>query len=295
MDDGYLRIGEFSQRVGVSPDLLRAWERRYGLLEPSRSAGGFRLYSDTDVARVERMSALLQEGRSAAQAARLARETVTREGGEAVQASDVTVDAARARLAAALDAFDEQAVHRVLDDLLATLHLETVLREVVVPHLHWVGEQWAAGRLTVGQEHFASGLLRGRLLAAARGWGVGIGPRAVLAAPAGEEHDLGLIVFGLCLWRRGWRITFLGADTPMAAVHDAVERLDARLVVLASVRADRLEAVRDDLVRLRASVPLALGGPGASAGLAADVGAHHLAVDPVTAAAEVTTIPSAGG
>ena len=76
MDSGHLRIGELARRVGVSTELLRAWERRYGLLEPARSDGGYRLYSDSDVARVEAMQAQLAEGLSAAEAARLARSGV---------------------------------------------------------------------------------------------------------------------------------------------------------------------------------------------------------------------------
>ena len=68
--DGYLRIGELSRRTGVAPELLRAWERRYGLLRPARSEGGFRLYSDADEQRVQRMRQHLRQGLAAAEAAR---------------------------------------------------------------------------------------------------------------------------------------------------------------------------------------------------------------------------------
>ena len=68
---GYLRIGELAKRTGVSPELLRAWEQRYGLLQPTRTAGGFRLYSAADEARVQRMQSLVSGGLAAAQAARL--------------------------------------------------------------------------------------------------------------------------------------------------------------------------------------------------------------------------------
>jgi MerR family transcriptional regulator, light-induced transcriptional regulator len=81
-----------------------------------------------------------------------------------------------------------------------------------------VGERWQDGRLSVAQEHFATNLIRGRLLGLARGWGAGSGHRAVLACVPGELHDIGLIVFGLCLRERGWRITYLGADTPPLSV-----------------------------------------------------------------------------
>src|SRR5829696_9445111 len=67
-----LRIGELSRRLGVSDHVLRAWERRYGLLRPVRTAGGFRLYSEADLERVRRMQAHLAEGLSPAQAAQAA-------------------------------------------------------------------------------------------------------------------------------------------------------------------------------------------------------------------------------
>lgn len=296
MDDGYLRIGEFSERVGVSPDLLRAWERRYGLLQPDRSSGGFRLYSDADVARVERMTALVGDGLSAAEAARLA--LVQRKPVRELPAADVTglsLETSRARLARALSDFDEQTTHRVIDELLASFNLETVLQDVVLPYLTWVGEQWARGELSVGQEHFASIVLRGRLLGLARGWSVGVGPTALLASPPGEEHDLPLVTFGLSLWRRGWRITFLGADTPVSAVRDAVRTLGPDLVVLAAVRSEPFLAIEDALAALSAEVPVLIGGQGASADFAAAVGADHLDVDPVTAAELVAARHDAGG
>jgi MerR family transcriptional regulator, light-induced transcriptional regulator len=278
MIGGYLRIGEFSERVGVSPDLLRAWERRYGLLCPERSEGGYRLYSDDDVARVERMAAHLERGLSAAQAARFARDPDEAPG------TPRSLDEGLEQLDAALLAYDEAAAHEVLDRLLTAWPLEIVLRDVVLPFLRRVGERWATGELTVAQEHFASSLLRGRLLALARGWSNGDGPLAVLAAPPGEDHDLPLLIFGLALWRRGWRITFLGADTPPDALSDAVERLGAAAVVLAAVDPEALERMNGELAGWGATVALAVGGAGATPALAERLGALLLDTDPVSAA-----------
>jgi MerR family transcriptional regulator, light-induced transcriptional regulator len=286
MAGGYLRIGEFSERVGVSPDLLRAWERRYDLLCPDRSSGGFRLYSDEDVARVERMADHLRRGLSAAQAARFALDP-DQQGGPGPAADALSPQDGLEHLDAALHAFDEVAAHDVLDRLLSSLPLETVLRDVVLPYLARVGARWAEGEVTVAQEHFASSILRGRLLALARDWGTGAGPLALLAAPPGEDHDLALLVFGLVLWRRGWRITFLGADTPPDALSDTVARVGPELVVVATVDPAALERAGEELAALSAGVALALGGPGATAAFAERVGARLLGTDPVTAAEEL--------
>src|SRR4029079_18361359 len=123
-----------------------------------------------------------------------------------------------AELRAALDVLDAQGAHLVLDRVLGRYTLETVLVSVVLPYLRDLGERWARGDASVVQEHFASNLLRGRLLALARGWERGAGPAALLACAAGEQHDLPLIMFGLALRAQGWRIVFLGADTPLGTI-----------------------------------------------------------------------------
>ena len=205
----HLRIGQLAGRVGVSATLLRAWERRYGLLEPVRTHHGYRLYSAEDEARVRSMLALITDGVAPQQAARMvisgtAPAAVAR-AGDASPADDLAL------LGAALERFDDVAANAVFDELLARYTVRTVLSAVVVPYLAGLGDRWARGEATIAQEHFASNLLRGRLLGLARGWDAGVGPRALLACPSGELHDLGLICFGIALRGHGWRITYLGA------------------------------------------------------------------------------------
>jgi MerR family transcriptional regulator, light-induced transcriptional regulator len=287
--EGYIRIGELSRRVGVSPELLRAWERRYGLLDPDRSPGRFRLYSDEDVARVRAMKEHLSRGLSAAEAARVARETpVAAPTDDAVAASDAVLESTVAELRRALDAFDEPAGHAVVDRALAAFGLETVLRDIVLPTLNDVGARWERGEVTVAQEHFASNLLRGRLLGLARGWGQGTGPVALLAAPPGEQHDLGLVVFGLALRARGWRVTFLGADTPIATVADTAERISPEVVVLAALMPSRFGSVADELAPLAAAIRVLLAGTGATPEIAERVGAEYSGEDPIGAAEQLT-------
>jgi MerR family transcriptional regulator, light-induced transcriptional regulator len=214
----HLRIGELSRRSGVTAELLRAWERRYGLLRPQRSSGGFRLYGPGDEDRIRLMQAHLAEGISAAEAARLALAGTQTRGAETLSGPAGSPADGLTRLTNALDDFDELEAQAAVDDLLAHFTLDTVLRDVVLPYLHGLGERWARGEVSVAQEHYASSLLRGRLLGLARGWGRGVGPRVVLAGAPGEQHDLGLITFGLALRARGWSVTFLGQDTPVGDV-----------------------------------------------------------------------------
>jgi DNA-binding transcriptional MerR regulator len=278
---GGLRIGELSRRSGVSPELLRAWERRYGLLQPARSAGGLRLYSQDDVTRVQAMQQHLAEGFAAAEAAALANRTIQLEGASS--------DASRSDLAAALSRFDDGAANAVFDSLLSRYSLDTILRDVVVPYLHELGEGWERGDVSIAQEHFASTLLRGRLLGLARGWGQGIGQTAVLACAPGEQHDLGLLAFGLALRARGWRIVYLGSDTPISSVADAARSCDPAFVVVSAVDAETFRRHWDDLDRLSREFRLCLGGPGASVGHR-DLDALRLAGDPVAEAERLTQL-----
>jgi DNA-binding transcriptional MerR regulator len=287
MDGHVLRIGELSRRSGVSPELLRAWERRYGLLRPDRTAGGLRLYSPADLERVRLMQRHLADGVAAAEAAALAAGTPL-DGEPAAAAAPLA--ALRRELADALDGFDEPRAQAALDTLAATTSLDMLLAEVVLPYLHELGERWRRGEASVAQEHFASGVLRGRLLSLARGWGHGVGPLALLACLPDERHELGLVAFGLALRARGWRIAYLGADTPLADVENAAASLAPRLVVLNASTAERVEEEAETLRALAGSCRLALGGPGATDGLAERVGALALTGDPVAEAERVATL-----
>jgi len=292
-----LRIGELSRRVGVSEYVLRAWESRYGLLRPVRSAGGYRLYSEADQRRVRRMQAHLANGLAAAQAAEAAiaddDSSGAAQGGASSAAAGqgaggtlrvVAMTDSADSLRQALDEMDEPAAQRVLDRLLTDFTVESVLRDVVLPYLRGLGERWQQGVVTVAQEHFASHVIRGRLAGLARGWGNGSGPRALLACPPDEQHDLALLVFGIVLNRGGWRVEFLGANTPMGDTLQVTSQTRPGLVVMTAHLPERFTAVVPELSELAALAPLLLAGAGATPELAERVGARCLEGDPVTSA-----------
>ncbi|HEV2759937.1 MAG TPA: cobalamin B12-binding domain-containing protein [Acidimicrobiales bacterium] len=296
---GQIRIGELSRRVGVSSELLRAWERRYGLLSPARTEGGLRLYSEDDERRVVRMLEHLAAGVSAAEAARLTRREL--EGGpdpsQDPEPPEAPAPAAGGEhLARALDQLDETAANAALDRLLSGFALETVVTEIVLPYLREIGERWQqVGDTVVAQEHFASALLRGRLLGLARGWGGGYGPMALLGCFPGEQHDLGLICFGLALRANGWRVTFLGPNTPFAAITEAARRVQPALIVLTTLTPLDRGAVEDELAAISAYAPVALAGAGMQEGDTPIGGAEFLAGDPFTAAARVAVEAATSG
>ena len=157
----------------------------------------------------------------------------------------------------------------------------------MLDYLADLGDRWSAGLASVGQEHFATNVIRGRLLGLARDWGQGGGPLALLACPPGELHDLGLICFGLALRARGWRIAFLGADTPIDTLLRTADDLHPDLVVLTATTPQRFTRIRAELRELSKVTRLAVASAGATKALAASVRAELLDSDPVSEAARL--------
>ena len=286
---GKVRIGELARRTGVSPAVLRAWEQRYGVIGPERSAGGTRLYSERDEARIRAMQAHMAAGLPTAEAARavLAGEAVA---GAAPVAGSVRTptgseldDGARA-LRRALARLDREQAERALDLLLGSLTFETVAVEVLLPYLVEVGARWERGEASIAEEHLATQLLRARLLALTHGLTPGRGAQAVLACPPGEQHDIALVIFSVALERRGWRVTLLGADTPVSTIVEAADLIDADCVVIAATTPERIAAVGNELSALAAMRPLLLAGRGAAPRGAQLTGAMLLEGDPIAAA-----------
>ena len=274
------RIGEFARRVGVSPELLRAWQRRYGLLSPIRSSGGFRLYTDDDAERVARMLQALQQGLSAREAAQAA--LAPRPPGAGRPPG--ILDDAPARLLAAIENYDEGTVQTLLDESLAAFGLETVIGELIIPALAQVGSGWEKDPTAISREHFASHLIRGRLLALARLWGRGAGPLALLACVPGEEHDIPLLALGLLLRSYGWRILFLGANTPAPTLTHAIAQTSPVITVVTSFDPELLIVEGRALRRLARDGELVVGGPGATEGVCKRFGLRRLDGDVVRAA-----------
>ena len=203
------------------------------------------------------------------------------EGQPAVEAP--IIDQLTDQLRAALDRFDGAAAHTAFDRLLATVSLDVVLADVLLPFLRDLGDRWAAGRASVAQEHYASNLIRGRLLAITRDWDSGHGPSLLLACLPDEAHDLGLIIFGILAARRGWRVTFLGADTPLDTLHASIRNIQPSLTVLLTTRPSLLAVHADDIRTLTALTPTAIAGITDTQAIT-NVGATMLPADIVNAA-----------
>ena len=266
METGLFRIGELSRRTGVSVDLIRAWERRYALLAPARSEANFRLYSAEDVARLRLMSHYVSQRIAPSRAAELVR----RSEREALDVNpgipQADVRSALRALRNTLECYDDAPAARLLQRLVSVFTPGVVLRDVVIPYLRELGDRWENDEVSVAQEHFASCFLESWILTVSRGYGRADGRSAVLACLPGERHCLGLAAFALALRDLGWRVTYLGGDTPLQSAIDAAEAVRADVIVLAVVLPEVLAAAIAELGALDSGHAVVLGGPATCGG-----------------------------
>jgi DNA-binding transcriptional MerR regulator len=232
-----LRIGAFSRRVGISAALLRAWEARYGLFSPIRTAGGYRLYGPEDEHRARRMRALIGRGLAAAESAQV------------VLAERRSTTAGPA-LAAAWRALDAIAAQEALDALLDSPEPEVVAAEVILPLLDDLPAEY---------RHFASRMLETRLLALGERWHDAPGALALVGCGPGEHDTIATIVCALALHRRGWRIVYLGADTAVDVFASVAAALLPARIVVGFADVEEAARIEDELAPLG---PLSIMGGG---------------------------------
>lgn len=261
---GRLTIVEVSKRTGLNAHTLRAWERRYGVPRPERSAGRYRLYDAADLEVLRRMVSLVAGGVSPAEASEQAKASL-----EGVPAG-TSVAMLRKALLAAFSELDPDAVQRTITRALVGRGVPGFIDDVAEPVLREIGERWEEGSMTVAVEHFASGALRARLDALAGELQLPEGQMALLACAPGERHDLPLVFVRLKLQRAGWRVTMLGADLPVPDLVSAVRETRPRLVGLSATSPDNLPALLEAAVAVREVDPgllVAVGGQAVPSGL----------------------------
>jgi DNA-binding transcriptional MerR regulator/methylmalonyl-CoA mutase cobalamin-binding subunit len=270
-------------RTGLTPHVLRAWERRYGVVTPKRSDGGQRLYTGLDIERLRRLRRLTERGYAIGhlasldldELARLDQESAT----EAVPAPQLDAEPARpsgssvAEVArAALQAtrrLDAGKLQTILERAAVTRGVPEFLDRVVAPVLDDIGRGWREHSVSVAQEHLATAVFR-RVL----GWLLGVydvdaaAPRLVVATPPGQLHELGALMVAVSAAAEGWAVTYLGPDLPVADLVSAAAETRARALAVSVVYVpddrDLAAALRETRASLPSRVPLLLGGAAAS-------------------------------
>ena len=228
-------IGRVTKLTGLSVDVVRVWERRYGAVRPARSGGGTRLYSDADILRLRRLRQAVDGGHSISQAARLSEselDELIADAQPSIEAAD-PYRAVRERFIEAVRTMDVVAADQELARAVMLFPARELVKKIVAPILDEVGERWAHKEFGVAHEHLASGLLRSMLGSLFRLYPPsGNAETMVLATPAGERHEFGLLLAALLGATHGWRVVYLGTDVPATEIAIAVRLTNARVLAL---------------------------------------------------------------
>jgi len=289
-------IKEASARSGVGAPLIRAWERRYGVVRPTRTPSGYRLYDGATIDVLVTMRTLVESGWTASEAAR-----AILSGEVAVDVTPVWPTSPRApapsaaatnrtrliaRFVAAAESTSPVDTEATLDAIFAAGSFEAVVDDLLLPATAALGDSWAAGTLSVAAEHAASAAIARRLAAAYQAAGVPARPSVVVGLPPGARHELGALAFAAALRRRGVGVLYLGPDVTVEGWIDAVGRTRARAAVVGVVTPDDREAAVAVIQALQAQpVPIvAVGGAAAGLELAPGTGIRLLPVRVVEAA-----------
>lgn len=263
--------------TGLTPDLIRAWEKRYGVVAPIRGARGARLYTSADVAHLRLLARVVDAGRAIGDVAvlspseleqlaaqRLPEGQAPREGEHRTAGQHLV-----AQIVERLECFDHTAVARLLGDAVIGLGCSAFVHQVAAPLLQEVGDRWSSGTLAIAHEHLFTGLLRNLLSSLIQARARSGSRTVLLATPAGERHEFGLLLVALLALDAGLDVAYLGADLPGSEIVAAVQRSNAILLGLSLVSEDNRSAAVHEVQAIQralpASVELWCGGRDASA------------------------------
>lgn len=267
------QIKMVSDMLGIPKNTLIAWERRYAIVDPERTEGGYRVYSDDDLARLRQVQALLDQGYKVGEACKIVLDgNVHALPPVEPRLVRATAGADRSALAALKDelkqrllAFDRDGADQVIARLVI-VPFEQTIDEVYFPLLREIGQAWELGQVTVVQEHYATAFCREKLLVmlhSVQSGAVGA-PEITCATPPGEHHELGLLGLALRLAIRGFRVVYLGVNVPTGDLIDHVNRRMPAALCLSVIhtrpRGELLDYARQLRERIDPKVRLAIGG-----------------------------------
>lgn len=228
--EGKYPIRTVSSLTGVNSITLRAWERRYGLINPTRTPKGHRLYTQNDIDLIQQVLELLDKGISIGQVEQYLK------GDQEQTVSTATTNpwsSYQRRMLNAIVRFDTNALDQTYNDALSLYPIDLVTKHMILPLLKNLGIRWAEKEGSVAEEHFFGAYLRNKLGARFHHHpGTQNGPLLVAACLPGEQHEIGLMLFCLSALNQGYRLVYLGADTPFSELKIPIEQSHADAVLL---------------------------------------------------------------
>jgi DNA-binding transcriptional MerR regulator/methylmalonyl-CoA mutase cobalamin-binding subunit len=274
-------IGTVSKRSGVKSDLVRAWERRYQAVEPTRTAGGHRVYTDQDIARLKLLNQATSHGHSISQIAQFSldelkkllqqEETYSPIAHTALLTGDkkfLTEDYIEKCYAAVL-AFDARQLESHFENAIVELRSQAFIEDLLTPLLTRIGERWKTGELRPIHEHMTSSVIRSlTYILRNNNPCADHAPRMIVSTPIGQLHELGALLAAIMAELNGWQVTYLGANLPAEEIAAAVKYTHAKAVTISISFNTDDHIVPKEIRRLRKlignDVALIVGGRAAS-------------------------------
>ena len=262
MNKGLYPIRAVSRLTGVSPDNIRAWERRYGAVVPQRVKGG-RLFSEADLTRLRLLKRAVDHGHSIGQIARLSNDMLEKlpiKKGDILPQNEQTTSPRDQEIKTVfrlLQGYEVLEAERSLNRLASFLSPHQLIHEAVIPLMQMVGDSWRDKSLTIAQEHIASSILRSMLGTLIRLYGREDTPRKLMfATPSGELHEFGILSAAMLAAAGGLGTLYVGPDLPAEELAEATRKTQVAAVVLGvAIEADKVDFLKDYLARVQESLP----------------------------------------
>ncbi|MCT8138860.1 MerR family transcriptional regulator [Anaerobacillus sp. CMMVII] len=263
-DKAKYNIKAISNMLGIQPGTLRAWERRYNIIEPIRNESGHRLYSDEHLAILRWLLDKVNKGFTIGQAVGLLEKgSVNLESQVETQQTN-RLQTYAAELRGSLLGFQELRANAILDEAFSMFSVEKVLLEIIAPVLIEIGSLWETDNITVAHEHYASQYLRTRIGMIFNSLQVDpLLPKAIAVCGPNERHELGLLMFTLYLRKKGFEVIYLGTGVPSKDLEQVVNEVKAKYLFLSCTIAENLTetiGVIRDLQKLEPNLNIGLGG-----------------------------------
>ncbi|MEY5026996.1 MAG: hypothetical protein RLZZ244_2524 [Verrucomicrobiota bacterium] len=238
-------IRHVAQRTGLTAHVIRAWERRYQILDPNRSDGGHRVYTESDIERISLLASVVRTGRAISTVASLSNDALREllatppEGSERPRRAHRAITMAagfQEKILNALKDFKTRTIYDILDQGQVALGWNGLLQLVIAPTAEQVGEHWREGLMTTAHEHLFTSTIKVFLGNLTRQYGINPNaPRIVISTPSGQYHELGALLTAACAANIGWETAYLGPSLPAAELVGAVVQFKAKVLALSIV------------------------------------------------------------
>lgn len=258
-----------SQMTGLSVHVIRAWEKRYNVVEPDRSDTNRRLYSEEEIEKLKLLNDAVHSGHNIGGIANLSltelKKLIAKENLNSAVTNDKLIPPAdpdksmneiMSECLNAIKSYDAKKLESILLNASAKLTQPVLLEELVVPLVYKVGELWHSGEIRVANEHLASSIVRSFLFNLLESYSISdSAPVMISATPRGQEHELGALIAGVVAASSGWKVIYLGASLPAEEISAVVSHLNARVVALSIIYPNDDPHLKGELNKLHQILP----------------------------------------